>query len=475
MHHDGLKGAVYRVLYAAATHREGAADAMADLEKQEAALKKRLGELKGFDLPEKVRASLSTIDGPLLGYVSLARKSAEFAMTATPEQVHARLPEFEKSFDALATIQDNVGESIATEVAALSQKADQLSLLMRYVSFGAVAALVLMFGGLLIFMRTQVTTPMHRIAMAVGRLADGRAEIAPADIRRGDEIGVISKALAAFSDQARRLKESEQDGARLAERARVARIEVAVASFRARIGELGGNLASGSGMLTEASSHLTALSSDASQQTQAAARSAEESSLVAQQIASATTQMLVSVKEVAAQINVVSSFISSSTALSDESSANARQLDSAAGQIGSIIDVIRTIASQTNLLALNATIEAARAGESGRGFAVVASEVKALANQTAQATNEIAGQIDGMKAFVASTVSGVNSMIDNLAQMSAAVGAIAAAMEEQTSTAEEIARSSGMAASGVTELNHFITTVVDVVDAAGSSAQSLDG
>ena len=90
---------------------------------------------------------------------------------------------------------------------------------------------------------------------------------------------------------------------------------------------------------------------------------------------------------------------------------------SAAQQIDEVVGFIRTIAGQTNLLALNATIEAARAGEAGRGFAVVASEVKALATQTAKATEEISAQI-------AEVQSATRQAVDNVGAIAAIMGDI---------------------------------------------------
>jgi methyl-accepting chemotaxis protein len=87
------------------------------------------------------------------------------------------------------------------------------------------------------------------------------------------------------------------------------------------------------------------------------------------------------------------------------------ELSKAAARIGDVVVMINTLAGQTNLLALNATIEAACAGEAGRGFTVVASEVKALAQQTAKATEEISLQIKSIQA--ATQVSTKNSPFVN--------------------------------------------------------------
>ncbi|MCJ2136049.1 methyl-accepting chemotaxis protein, partial [Methylobacterium sp. J-026] len=99
-------------------------------------------------------------------------------------------------------------------------------------------------------------------------------------------------------------------------------------------------------------------------------------------------------------------------------------LSGQATQIGEVVTMIQGIAAQTNLLALNATIEAARAGASGKGFAVVASEVKALAEQTAKATDQIRVQITATQAATREAVGAIGSIqgtIGKLDEVSAAI------------------------------------------------------
>ena len=127
------------------------------------------------------------------------------------------------------------------------------------------------------------------------------------------------------------------------------------------------------------------------------ANASEDASNNVQSVASATEELASSVREISAQVQESNRIAASAVKQADQTDSRINALSQAADRIGDVIKLITSVAEQTNLLALNATIEAARAGEAGRGFAVVAQEVKALAAQTAKATDEIGIQIAGMQ------------------------------------------------------------------------------
>ena len=133
-------------------------------------------------------------------------------------------------------------------------------------------------------------------------------------------------------------------------------------------------------------------------------------------------------------------------------------VERSAEQIGKIISVIDEIAFQTNLLALNAGIEAARAGDAGRGFAVVAQEVRALAQRSAGAANEIKGLVTEAKTQVGRGAGLVSETREAMSSLVAQVGSIADAVAgagERARTCvngiEEAARKVGGSASRLGE------------------------
>jgi methyl-accepting chemotaxis protein len=184
--------------------------------------------------------------------------------------------------------------------------------------------------------------------------------------------------------------------------------------------------------------------------------------------------MSASVAEISRQVHDSSRIAGEAVKQAEHTDLRINELLKAAGRIGDVVKLITAIAEQTNLLALNATIEAARAGESGRGFAVVASEVKALAAQTAKATDEIGAQIMGMQAATEDSVSAIKEIGATISRISDISTTIAATIEEQGAATSEIARNVSEAAKGTAEVAERIIQVNSGAGSTGSaSAQVL--
>jgi methyl-accepting chemotaxis protein len=190
-------------------------------------------------------------------------------------------------------------------------------------------------------------------------------------------------------------------------------------------------------------------------------------------VAAAVEEMYASFHEVALNASRGASVTSEATQRVDLTRDSVYSLGRSAKEIGDVVDVIRGIAAQTNLLALNATIEAASAGEAGKGFAVVAGEVKELARQTASATVNIRTRIEAIQSQTQAAIEATEGVLAFITETDRIMHAIASAVEEQTTTTNEISKSitavahgAGRAADGVAGAAAGASEVADSVQGA---------
>jgi methyl-accepting chemotaxis protein len=240
---------------------------------------------------------------------------------------------------------------------------------------------------------------------------------------------------------------------------------------------VGGVVEAVSSSATELEAAATTLSHTADTTERLAATvgtASEQASKNVQSVASATEEMTSSVHEIARQVEQSSRIAGEAVMQAQDTDARIGKLLQAAQRIGDVVKLITAIAEQTNLLALNATIEAARAGEAGRGFAVVAQEVKALAAQTAKATDEISTHIAGMQTATQDSVAAIKQIGATIGQISEIASTIATAVDEQGATTQEIARNVQHAAHGTAEVANNIGNVSrGAVETGSASSQVL--
>lgn len=199
-------------------------------------------------------------------------------------------------------------------------------------------------------------------------------------------------------------------------------------------------LSAASSELTATATQMSETASRTNQESQTAAAAAEEVAAGVQTVATNMEEMVASIKEIARSANESSQMAKTTLSRAHETNQTIAKLGASSQEIGDVIKVISSIAQQTNLLALNATIEAARAGEAGRGFAVVANEVKELAKQTAKATSDITNKIGAIQSDTNSAVEAIGGISDAVEKLNGISGVIAAAVEEQTATTNEVSR-----------------------------------
>lgn len=213
----------------------------------------------------------------------------------------------------------------------------------------------------------------------------------------------------------------------------------------------------------EKSARVAAASEEMATNIESVSASTEQTSANIQAIVAAIEEMTVSINEISNNTSNANEITSNAVNQAQDVSQKVDQLGKASLEINKITETIVDISAQTNLLALNATIEAARAGEAGKGFAVVAQEIKSLALQTDDATREIKDKISAVHGITSESITSIASIVKVINNINEVVSVVAAAIEEQSSTTNEISSNVTQIAGGVQEISENISQASSAV------------
>jgi methyl-accepting chemotaxis protein len=323
---------------------------------------------------------------------------------------------------------------------------------------------------------SRIIRSLGQMTEAMSELAGGETSVVVPCSNRRDEMGSMARALLVFKENALRMRDMQAEREALEKAAREEKIAAMARladAFEGTVGEIVETVTAASTQLEASAGTLTATAARAQELTTMVAAASEEASTNVQSVASASEEMASSVNEISRQVQESSRIAGEAVEQARKTHDRVNDLSSAANRIGDVVELINTVAGQTNLLALNATIEAARAGEAGRGFAVVASEVKALAEQTAKATEEIRKQISDIQNATQDSVHAIEEIGVTIGQISEISSTIASAVEEQGAATQEVARNVQQAAQGTQQVSSNIIDVQRGASETGSASSQV--
>jgi methyl-accepting chemotaxis protein len=321
-----------------------------------------------------------------------------------------------------------------------------------------------------------ITRPLNHTVTALEELCEGRSDTVVQIDPSRTEIGRLTQAFTQFRDkmkEAEALRKQQAVAEQKAQEERRAGLLSFANEFEQSVASAVEALAEEVRKVSRASEEMSQSAKSSASGTQQVNTAATAAADNVQTVASAAQELTSSIEEIGRQVRVVQDVVEKTQTHSIDTQGQISALAETVEKIGSVVELINGIADQTNLLALNATIEAARAGEAGKGFAVVAGEVKALANQTTKATDDIRQQIEVLGHTTSRSVDGIQDIATVIGELQKTTAAIAAAIEQQNAATGEISRNTEVTARETQAITTAISDVTASVRTTESVAQSV--
>jgi methyl-accepting chemotaxis protein len=304
--------------------------------------------------------------------------------------------------------------------------------------------------------------PLSNLAAATLKLANGNLQVDIPKSEYEDEVGEITGAISIFKENALKVKKLEEDKIEIEKKQAEEKKNIMRAlamKFEQAVAQIINTIEHSAEQLSTNANNMVSIVETVGKDIENSAKSSKENSTNVNGVATAIEELSTSVKEISSQVTQTANVVKNTVVKTQNASTTADTLNHTTESIGKVITLIEDIAGQINLLALNASIESARAGEAGKGFAVVANEVKTLAGTTTKATEEISRTIVETQSASKNVISALSEIQSSITKVNEYASGIAAAVEEQSATTNEIASRMSSTANNSKTINDNLETV----------------